>query len=149
MNTPTARQSSTQAHPQPITSSAPSAASTTSVPSVPSIPSPAALAPAALNLIIPQEVRYDGLQPTPRGNLLQFTNLQAGPAHGATFYLLEREATSVILARLTAQVRRSFTAPPSAKAAPTTSPAQTASAALPPAFQRHPRRFAAPETNHY
>jgi hypothetical protein len=143
MNTPTARQSSTQAHPQPITSSAPSADSTTLVPSVPS------LAPAALNLIIPQEVRYDGLQPTPRGNLLQFTNLQAGPAHGATFYLLEREATSVILARLTAQVRRSFTAPPSAKAAPTTSPAQTASAALPPAFQRHPRRFAAPETNHY
>ena len=93
------------------------------------------LAPAGLNLIIPQEVRYDGVQPTPRGNLLPFTNLQAGPAHGATFYLLEKEATSVVLARLTAQVRRSFGAP--------------FSEPLPPVCQRQPRRFAAPEINHY
>jgi hypothetical protein len=88
-------------------------------------------APSLLTrLIVPQEVRYDGVQETKRGRLLCFTDLET---HGS-FSILEAEATSVALARITAQIRRSFRAP---------------SAPLPPPMQRHPRQFAAPDVNHF
>ena len=88
-------------------------------------------APSLLtHLIVPQEVRYDGAQETAGGRLLCFTDLET---HGS-FSVLEAEATSVALARVTAHVRRSFRAPRDP---------------LSPPRQRQPRQFAAPEINHF
>ena len=86
---------------------------------------------------LPPGVRYDGVQPAAHDGgepWLQFTDLAPGPAHGATFYVPAREAGAAGIARAVARKRAEFRA---------------ATQPLPPAVQRRPRQFCAPEINHY
>jgi hypothetical protein len=90
----------------------------------------------ALSFALPPEVRYDGVQPGAGvvADLLQFTDLAPGPGHGATFYVLARQAGTAAVLRAVTRKRAEFAAP---------------SMPPPPAVQRRPRRFCAPEMNHY
>lgn len=83
------------------------------------------------HLQLPEGVTFDGIQPSRRGDHLAFTDAETG----SSFAVLAAEITSEKLASVVTDLRRSF-------AAPTTSP-------LPPVFQRAPRVFVAPDTNHY
>lgn len=86
--------------------------------------------PASLNLIVPQEVRYDGVQEHPDGNHhFQFTDHGKGPAYGATFYVPIRGITNQAIISALIIKRRAFRT--------------TAAPLIPPLYQRRPRAFAA------
>jgi hypothetical protein len=86
------------------------------------------------HIMLPQDVRFDAVQPGGRrGDLLQFTDLGPGPSHGATFNVRVAQASSVTVARATAELRASFRAP---------------SRPLPPIHQGRPR-LCPGARNHY
>ncbi len=79
------------------------------------------------DLILPQGIRCDGIQPGPAGDLLQFTDIdEKSPAFRASFNLPVAGITSLALAHKTAAKRAEFRGP--------THP-------LPPVFTRAQRHF--------
>ena len=70
---------------------------------------PCSLHPARLNLIVPQEVRYDGVQESPTGDHhFQFTDHGKGPAYGATFYVPIAGITNQAIISALIAKRRAF-----------------------------------------
>lgn len=89
-----------------------------------------------LNLICPQEVKWDGVQESPDGrHQFQFTDLGKGPAYGATFYVPIAGITNQAIISALIAKRRAFRA----EHAPL----------VPPLFQRRPRSFAAQGEMHH